>query len=69
MTETLERIAAIRCKIMAEAADSLATVLRDLKTQDATQHAREADGAAKIARGWARELMKVHTRKQKEPQP
>lgn len=65
--QTYESIAAIYCRDLAEAADRAAYTLRDVGTKEARQHAREADGAAKIARGWARELERQHREKQRKP--
>ena len=63
--ETIERIASIRCEILSKAAESLASALDDVKSPEARQHAKEARGAAKMARAWKRELMKIHISKQR----
>ena len=62
---TVESVAAIYCRDLAKAADRAAYTLRDVGTKEARQHAKEARGAAKMARAWERELMKIHISKQR----
>jgi hypothetical protein len=63
---TPEQKAAVQCRVLALYAKAAALTLRVVGTKEARQHAREAEGAAKIARGWARELERQHREKQKE---
>jgi hypothetical protein len=65
MKQTIENIAALRCKAAAKALESAADTLGDLDSHEAINHASEARGAAKIARQWARELEKLHRAKQR----
>jgi hypothetical protein len=66
MILTDEYVAECRCMAFVRAAESLASALREIGTPEAKQHAKEALGAGKIARQWARELSKEHRRKERE---
>lgn len=58
MTEqTLEKILATRLKNLAAEMDYCATELRELGTKEAKTHAKELNGAAKMTRQWAREVV------------
>jgi hypothetical protein len=60
-----EQQAAVQCRVLALYAKAAALTLRKVGTDEARQHARETEGAAKIARQWAKELEKQHRAKQK----
>ena len=58
--QTSENIAALRCRNAAKALESAAYALDDVHSPNATTHAAEARGAAKIARQWANALERLH---------
>jgi hypothetical protein len=51
-----EQSAAQSCELLAIYLMETAHYLRRVKTKEARQHAKEATGAARIARQWAQEL-------------
>lgn len=56
--QTLENVAAIKCRVAAEALDFAADALVALAYGEATKHGNEMRGAAEIARQWACEIEK-----------
>ena len=63
---TSELSAACAARAAASALESLAFKLRDVESPASKEHAKQAAGAAKIAKGWARELDKLHRAKLRE---
>lgn len=56
MEQTRENIVAMRLRALAIEMNSTAHEMRLLGTKPAKMHTKEMDGAAKIAREWAREI-------------
>ena len=56
MKQTHETIVATLLRLLAKEMNATAYEMRCLGTKEAKKHAKELDGAAKIARGWAREI-------------
>lgn len=61
---TLEKVAAIKVRMAADAMQVAAYDLRALRTPDATGRAVQMMGAARMARQWARELGRLHRQRQ-----
>jgi hypothetical protein len=61
---TLEKVAAIKVRMAADAMQVAAYDLRALRTLPAIAKAVQMMGAARMARQWARELSKLHRQRQ-----
>lgn len=64
---TSEYAAACAAKTAYAALDALSGKLHDVGTAEARQHAKEAAGAAKIAREWRKALLREHRLKMRKP--
>lgn len=61
---TLEKVAAVKVRMAADAMQAAARDLRALGTPYAMCHAAEMMGAARMARQWERELNRLHRLRQ-----
>lgn len=61
---TLEKAAAIKVRMAADAMQAAAYDLHALRTLAATAKAVQMMGAARMARQWARELSRLHMQRQ-----